>query len=277
MPKVVPPRLHALLARDSSLAVVIRRGPSRNVAVVGWDRSTDQFKIGQWLRGRIYERRSDLSPDGQHLLYFAMNGKWDGEALGSWTAVSKPPYLKALGLWPKGDCWNGGGLFISDGKFWLNNGPFPHKTTREAPSLVHQSNCPWPNGYGGECPGVYYVRLQRDGWELVDHKPDGAGGRICHFRKPVNDYWSLNKFAHETIYHPVGRGCYFDEHSLNNEKTGEVVVCPEWEWAEVDGGRLVWASEGKLFSGRLERKGVTNTKELFDFTKIRYERIEAPY
>jgi cytochrome bd-type quinol oxidase subunit 2 len=30
--------------------------------------------VGQWLKGRIYERRSDLSPDGKHLIYFAMNG-----------------------------------------------------------------------------------------------------------------------------------------------------------------------------------------------------------
>lgn len=205
-----------------------------------------------------------------------MNGRWDSEVLGSWTAISRAPYIKAIGLWPKGDCWNGGGLFISNETFWLNGGRFAHRTMLNAPSLKPESNCPWPDGYGGECPGVYYVRLQRDGWEFVDHKPDGAGGRISHFRKRVNDHWSLDKFAHETINHPVGRGCYFDEHSLNS-KLGEVVVHPDWEWAEVDGSRLVWASEGRLYCGRLERKGMTRVRELFDFTPLRYERLEAPY
>lgn len=82
-----PARIHVLLARDASVGVVIRRGPAKAVATLLWDRRTDHFRLGQWLRGRIYERRCDLSPDGEHLLYFAMNGKWDGEAKGSWTAI----------------------------------------------------------------------------------------------------------------------------------------------------------------------------------------------
>jgi hypothetical protein len=277
MPKAVPPRLHAILARDAKSGVLIRRGPSRSVAVIGWNRENDTFQMGQWLRGRIYERRCDLSPDGRHLLYFAMNGKWDSEVLGSWTALSKAPYIKAVGLWPKGDCWNGGGLFIDNDTFWLNDGPFTHKTKQEAPGLKHQGKCPWTDAIGGECPGVYYVRLERDGWSLHDNKPDGAGGRITHFSKRVNDYWSLHKYAHETIYRPAGRGCYFDEHSLYNEKTGDFEAHPEWEWAEVDGSRMVWATEGKLFGGRLERKGMTKTNQLFDATKVKYERIQAPY
>lgn len=206
-----------------------------------------------------------------------MNGKWDSEVLGSWTAVSKAPYIKALGLWPKGDCWNGGGLFISNEKFWLNSGPYAHKTTREAPGLKHQNECPWPNGYGGECPGVYYARLQRDGWQFVDRRLDGAGGGITHFSKRVNDRWSMHKFAHETINHPVGRGCYFDEHSLENETTQEVIARTDWEWAEIDGERIVWASDGKLFAGRLDRNGIASTKELFDFDKVTYQRLKAPY
>jgi hypothetical protein len=276
-PKSIPSRLHVLLARDSSSAVIIRRGPSRRICVIGWDREADEFTVGQWFYGRIYERRCDLSPDGRHLLYFAMNGKWGSEVLGSWTAVSRAPYIKALGLWPKGDCWNGGGLFISNKEFWLNDGPYGHQTIREAPSLKHQGQCPWPGRYGGECPGVYYVRLQRDGWTFVDHSLDGAGGRIAHFSKRVNDHWSLHKYAHETIAHPVGRGCYFDEHSLYNERTREFLAHPDWEWADIDGARLAWTEQGKLFAGRLERSGMTRVRSLYDFEKLSYERLQAPY
>jgi hypothetical protein len=96
--KTFPPRIHVLLAREAPLGVVIRRGPSKRVATFLWDRRHDEFSLGQWLKGRIYERRSDLSSDGKYLIYFAMNGKWRSETQGSWTAISRAPYLKALAL-----------------------------------------------------------------------------------------------------------------------------------------------------------------------------------
>jgi hypothetical protein len=104
-------RIHVLLASGAPVGLVIRRGPSKSVATLLWNRKNDEFQLGQWLKGRIYERRSDLSPDGKHFLYFAMNGKWQKEAHGSWTAISRAPFLKALAIFPKGDCWNGGGLW----------------------------------------------------------------------------------------------------------------------------------------------------------------------
>ncbi len=67
----IPARLHVILAREGSKAVVFRRGPSDKVAVVGWDRKDDTFALGQWLKGRLYPYRCDLSPDGGHLIYFA--------------------------------------------------------------------------------------------------------------------------------------------------------------------------------------------------------------
>ena len=42
--------------------------------------------------------------DSKSLIYFAMNGRWQSETKGSWTAISRVPYLKAVGLYAKGDC-----------------------------------------------------------------------------------------------------------------------------------------------------------------------------
>ncbi len=67
----IPARLHAILARRGPNAIVFRRGPSDKVAIIGWDRSNDTFTLGQWLRGRIYPLRCDLSPSGKQLIYFA--------------------------------------------------------------------------------------------------------------------------------------------------------------------------------------------------------------
>src|SRR5688572_16434106 len=121
-----PARVHILLAQSTPYGVVIRRGPSKLVCTIGWNREDDTFTTGQWLKGRIYERRCDLSPDGRHLIYFAMNGRWSSPSKGAWTAISRAPWLKALTFLPKGDCWNGGGLFVSDREFWLNDGSFAH-------------------------------------------------------------------------------------------------------------------------------------------------------
>ena len=70
-PEPVPARLHVILAREAPKAVVFRRGPSGCVCTLGWDLETDTFTLGQWLKGRIYEYRSDLSPDGEFMVYFA--------------------------------------------------------------------------------------------------------------------------------------------------------------------------------------------------------------
>src|SRR6202789_3757800 len=96
--KKVPTRLHVLLARDARVGLVIRRGPAKSVCTVLWNRKRDTFKLGQWMRGRIYERRCDLSPDGKHFIYFAMNGRWESETRGAWTAISRVPFSQPMDL-----------------------------------------------------------------------------------------------------------------------------------------------------------------------------------
>src|SRR5260370_16572519 len=91
-----------------------------------WNTDDDTFECGQWLKGRIYERRCDLSPEGDLLLYFAANFR---KPYYSWTAISRPPFLTALFLWPKGDCWGGGGHFLSRKQIALNHRCHLHEST----------------------------------------------------------------------------------------------------------------------------------------------------
>jgi hypothetical protein len=242
-------RIHVLLARDAEVGVVLRRGPSKCVASILWDRKQDQFKVGQWLKGRIYERRCDLSPNGKHLLYFAMNGKWSSQARGSWTAISRAPFLKALALFAKGDCWHGGGLWTGDGTYWLNDG-YGHEVLKDTSSLRRdKAYVPSPN-YGGECTGVYYHRLIRDGWRLTQ-SPPGVESACDAFEKLIGKGWRLHKFAHADVDHPKGKGCYWDVHMLTNPDTGSSISCPTWDWADLDNNRLVWAAQGKLFAAKI--------------------------
>lgn len=91
-------RLYCILARDAPVAVIFRRGPNKRVLLLLWRTDTDQFYEGQWLKGRIYERRCDLSPNGTRLIYFAANYK---RPYFSWTAVSRPPFLQRWRSGPK--------------------------------------------------------------------------------------------------------------------------------------------------------------------------------
>lgn len=268
-----PARLHVLLARKAPVGVVIRRGPSNAVCTIAWDRERDRFRLGQWLRGRIYERRADLSPDGTYLIYFAMNGRWTSDTKGSWTAISRAPYLKALVLHGKGDTWQGGGLFTGKATYWLNG---CHALLQDHRSLKLDGGYRPATEYGAECPSVYYPRLLRDGWRLAERLKNGRHDQMDVFEKPIDDGWVLRKYAHAEIGAPPGKGCYWDEHELV-AADGTATPKPDWEWADIDGKRLVWAKGGKLFSGRMTKKGMSRETMLADFNDMKVEPIAAPY
>jgi hypothetical protein len=274
-----PARLHIILARSGDVAVVFRRGPSKQICTFLWDRNRDVFKIGQWLKGRIYERRADLSPDGQHMIYFAMNGKWKARTGGSWTAISRTPYLKALALYAKGDCWQGGGLFLSKDSYWLNDSHFEDAKCLQMTSRVSRYLGEWPvTHYGSECTGVYYPRLIRDGWSWIEHVETDKWKHRTIFEKPLTKGWVLRKIAHEEVGSPPGKGCYWDEHVLINMKAGNEIAFPDWEWADWDARRLIWAERGCLFRAGLQpQTGIGSATLLHDFNGYRFEPIEAPY
>jgi hypothetical protein len=155
---VPPPRLYAVLARDAPVGVVFRRGPSKRVLLIAWNLETDAFIPGQWLKGRIHEERCDLSPDGDLLVYFAAD---QAREYGTWTAISRPPYLTALALWPLGDTWSGGGLFESATSVAIDH---PDGATMAdgftLPPWLHVRTL-------GDDERLWNTRMQRDGWRLT--------------------------------------------------------------------------------------------------------------
>jgi hypothetical protein len=280
--KSFPPRLHALLASRSRHAVVIRRGPARTSCTLLWDRSNDEFRIGQWMRGRIHERNCDLSADGKYFIYFVLNGKWETEVKGAWTAISRAPYLKALSLYPKGDCWGGGGLFSEDGSFWLDGGhdeplsvsDLVRRISREQSGLCFGSSS--LGSYPGAEPlGTYALRLVRDGWTFEGKLE--SSNHTFGFRKLGQFGWTLRKIAHANFSPNPGKGCYWDEHELVHGEEGMRIRCDHWEWADVDRSRLVWATEGKLFAGQFGQSGMEGELLLHDFNAMKFTAIKAPY
>lgn len=270
--KRFPARVHVLLARKEPVGLIIRRGPAKSVCTILWDRESDEIVLGQWMRGRIYERRSDLSPDGRHFIYFAMNGRWKSQAKGAWTAISRVPYLKAISLFAKGDCWHGGGLFLTNRDFWLNDG-YGHEELQASRDLRRDVKYRSPTYYGGECLTIYYNRLQRDGWTLCDKEDQGA----MVFEKKLPNSWLLRKFAFAETGAPPGRGCYWDAHELRHEKSGTMLAFPEWEWADLDGKRLVWTVDGQLRTAGLGGGELQEERVIYDFNEMKFEARAAPY
>jgi hypothetical protein len=84
--------------------------------------SSDELADGAWFKGRIYEDRCDVSPDGELFVYFCHGGRSRAEYTDSWTAVSRLPWLSALALWPSGTTYGGGGRFVGNRKLILRNG-----------------------------------------------------------------------------------------------------------------------------------------------------------
>ena len=55
-----PARLHVILTRQAPLAVVIRRGPAKQVCTLLWDRRTDEFTLGKANALAVAVRSVDL-------------------------------------------------------------------------------------------------------------------------------------------------------------------------------------------------------------------------
>ncbi|MBN8730103.1 MAG: hypothetical protein J0L64_06135 [Acidobacteria bacterium] len=255
-----PARLHVLLARDAPYAVILRRGPSNLVCTIGWDRANDTFQVGQWLRGRIYEERCDLSPDGRHLLYFALNGRWSSETKGSYTAVSRAPYLKAVSLYPQGDTWGGGGVFLDNRTFTTTGWP---TALRECEELTRVHTSRWIGG-------PQAVRFERDGWLQVCTE-------LPIYDRPASSGWLLRVRLCSGLPSTPGRGCHWAEYALVEAATGAVRFLPEWEWAGLDGARIVWTVAGTLNAARLTKRGLGPATLLADFNPLQYEPIQAQY
>jgi hypothetical protein len=112
-------RLFVIPARDESVAVVLRRGPAKWYHLILWDTRRDTFTHGAWIKGRIYEHSCDLSPDGQLFVYSVLQGSRAGTKFThAWTAISRPPWLFALVLWPQGTTYFGGGKFTAARSLW---------------------------------------------------------------------------------------------------------------------------------------------------------------
>ncbi len=246
--------------------------------MIRWNTDKDTFEYGQWFHGRVYERRCDLSPKGDKLIYFAAKFKTTKHIQHySWTAVSKPPWFTALALWPKGDCWNGGGLFEDGRRVFLNH--HPGQATLDPKfhigNLKVRAN---PQVYGEDDP-IHSLRLERDGWTLAYQ------GKFKYVGVEEPEVWEkLNPQKRFTLRMTLlGIGSiendewYVLEFEVDDLETGARVSLGRASWADWDHkSHLVFARGGKLFRHDLRSKSLDGPVEIADFNGLKPETVAAP-
>lgn len=273
------PRLWVLLARAAPIGVIFRRGPSKQVLLIKWNTRKDTFEIGQWFKGRVYERRCDVSPSGEFLIYFAAKQK---PPMYSWSAISKPPYFTALALWPKGDCWNGGGWFIEDRKVRLNHSPLEAKLHPDF--HLGRIKVVGYAEFGGEDATVWDIVRKRDGWvEAAEGKSIDRGGvRGWDFDPPQIWRRAHPKKANlclEMAITGIG-GKNVPWYQINYRVLAgddTLIDLGRSDWAEWDHrGQLVYAKRGCLFRQNVANSSLEVAKQIADFNKLSFEETPPP-
>jgi hypothetical protein len=228
-----------LLASEAPVGVVFRRAPSKLVRVISWNREIDKFTPGRWFKGKIYPDRSDISPDGRHMIYFAMGGvAWAiPKTGGTWTAISRVPSLTALAIWPQGDTWGGEGIFASNSSYWLDTNREP---LRDDTKLKRVSTKPARS------------RMERDGWVIKEGWPRSV------IEKEIPKGWILR------LPENYPRVRYELEHRQSNS----LLEFPTWGWAEWDRSRLVWAEQGCIRTASLQSHKLGAVQTLYDSNEM---------
>ncbi len=275
--------LYGILAREAPVGVLFRRGPKSHFRLIKWNLEDDTFEAGHSFKGRIYERRCDLSPGGTLLIYFAAKYK---EPLRSWTAVSKPPWLTALALWPKGNGWNGGGLFLDSHSIHLNHPPLkatPHPDFVAGCRKIRVTSLA---DCRGEDDTVWQPLLERGGWRQIQRGVWGEFGKDPAFSWKAKQPETWRK-AHPGkklvlemrilgIDHYGGRW-YYIQYRVLDTSLSELLDLGIIDWAEWDPkGDLVYTKGGLLMRQSFSGDLLPPPKQLADFSGMGVQFTEAP-
>lgn len=240
MKQSASPRIYCIPATDAPVVAVFRRGPTNWFHVGRWDLASRRYEPGAWFGGRIFPRRSDLSPDGRLLCYFAhkRSATWEhGEA---YVAVSKLPWLTALYAFPTCGTWTRGYYFTEDR------------------NLENAEGAELPIRYGlRSIPVVQFANEQRRGWSEAVDSPHRARGDAwderrnarIQKRQPGGDRllrveslgWAGGEFGVDQAVDGM-RVAYW------LETTGDIQSLDHVQWADWDrnGHLLVATRSGKL-------------------------------
>lgn len=276
-------RIRGLVAREAPRVLLLRRGPTKQVATILWHTDTNEFFLGQWFKGRIHDHVSDLSPSGKPLVYRAESHRGPFK---QWTAISRPPFLTALTLWAGGGAWGGGGLFDSETRIRLNHGGVKTKPEKgfAIPAGVHVSSYDeWMNPKR-QWP-VNLALAQRNGWKLRQERVWKVAARsrrrglditTPEIRWKARGNWILEMA--EVRYGDPGEPGIVRHYRVLDEQGDAKLDLGECDWADWSyDGRLLTARDGRLYDAPVSKaRGPGNAKQRLDLRDMEFEAIASP-
>jgi hypothetical protein len=273
--------MFVLLARKASIAVILRRGPTKSWHVTLWDTKADRFQSGQWFHGSLYPDKCDLSPDGSLLGYFVskFSGRQMDKGYGyAWTAISRPPYLTALALWPVRGTHGGNAVFV-DNYTVLIGGYGPHHPEHPPGPLRVLQSC----NLGRNDPLHQAEPCWRAGWEgTLAQREYRRNGLYSSWRKACGKLTLERDGRYKTRWggtdyemFPMSGGRRRTMYTLCRAE--KPVALFEAHWADWDQqGRLVAAVGGRILEGSLNRRNQLEWRQLASLADEKPERMVAP-
>jgi hypothetical protein len=174
----VAPRIYCIPAVEAPVVAVFRRGPSNWSHIGRWDLARGEYEAGAWLGGRIFPRRSDLSPDGRLLCYFAHKPSATWKHGDAYVAISKLPWLTALHAFRTCGTWTRGYHFTANG------------------DCGHPEDAKLTTPYGlRSIPVVQFAAERMRGWKEAPDYPQLQG----------DDAWDQRRNAHMWKPQPGGK------------------------------------------------------------------------
>jgi hypothetical protein len=263
--KNVAPRIYCIPATGAPVVAVFRRGPTRWSHVGRWNLAPARYEPGAWLAGRIFPRRSDLSPDGRLLCYFAHkpSASWEhGEA---YVAISKLPWLTALHAFPTCGTWTRGYYFAGEGE--TDGGeeaglPIPFRL-RSIPAIqfANERRRGWEEAADSPPRDPSDAWDQRRNARMEKRQPDG--GRLLAVESLG---WAGGEFG-------VGQAVDGLQVRYSLTSGGETHVLDDVQWADWDRqGRLLAATR----SGKLEIRDLDGGGTIFEEDLSLLEPNPAP-
>lgn len=266
-------RIHVVLARDAPVAVIFRRGPTKQVRLLRWDLHTDEITGGQWLAGRAYPERCGLSPDGELLVYFAMR---KGH---TWNAISRPPYFTPLAVWEQDGTWGGGGEFVSNRRLLLRTNPA---------CMVLDPKFTLPEGFevawaAGEERGAVAGDWSYRQPEAEDTTTPSGKARPSGTYKPSirarerPGAPSIVLEAHPVVVEDPDGPWDSHEYVLRDVKHARMQLLGELDWADWDrNGDLLYARDGELLRAAVHHGEPAEARVLRRMADERFAAMPPP-
>lgn len=239
-------RIDGLIASEANLAVLIRRAPGRWVRLYTWSFDDDVVVAGDWIRGRVYSHRADVSSNGRYLAVFiwGIPGA-NHDAI----VICNPPSATPVAKWNVDGSYGGAGIWESNESFLAMPDPYLFECVVK-PTDFRVKRSAWIKNPDVE---IHRRRLLKLGWSNPTDAPRRtlwqwlAGqlpwvGPSFHLRKDIP------KGRLECWYgYELERVCAYDQ--AGNERLRLESNQNHPQWMDVDrSGRLVYSERGCLYA-----------------------------